>query len=173
MAPALHPALACLAAPLALAACVPPPATPTATPTPSPAATPRPPAPVTPAPADWRDAPVTPGAWRLGATSDGLRADYASLASLRCVRADRTVVLTIAGTFATSAVAIGVTTERGRRAVPAQRMAGGLAATVPARDGVLDAMAFSRGRFRLDTPDGRALVLPSWAEISGVIEDCR
>jgi len=41
------------------------------------------------------------------------------------------------------------------------------------RDPLLDAMAFSRGRFVIETAGAPRLVIPAWAEVSRVIEDCR
>ena len=38
---------------------------------------------------------------------------------------------------------------------------------------LLDAMAFSSGRFAVDLPGRSVLYLPSWPEVSRVIEDCR
>lgn len=46
-------------------------------------------------------------------------------------------------------------------------------ATLPARDPRLDRIAFSRGRFALETSSGRVLTLPVQSEIGRVIEDCR
>ncbi len=40
-------------------------------------------------------------------------------------------------------------------------------------DSLLDAMAFSRGRFMVEMGGAPTLVLPAWAEIGRVIEDCR
>ena len=48
-----------------------------------------------------------------------------------------------------------------------------IALTLSARDGLLDAMAFSRGRFALETAGLPTLYVPSWTEVSRVIEDCR
>ena len=48
-----------------------------------------------------------------------------------------------------------------------------IAATLTARDGLLDAMAFSRGRFAVETAGLPTLFVPSWPEVSRVIEDCR
>ncbi len=42
-----------------------------------------------------------------------------------------------------------------------------------AGDSLLDAMAFSRGRFAVQTAGLPTLYVPSWPEISRVIEDCR
>jgi hypothetical protein len=48
-----------------------------------------------------------------------------------------------------------------------------IAATLTARDALLDAMAFSRGRFAIETQSLPTLYVPSWPEVSKVIEDCR
>ncbi|MDG2003332.1 MAG: hypothetical protein P8J20_08375 [Novosphingobium sp.] len=48
-----------------------------------------------------------------------------------------------------------------------------IAVTLPASDPLLDAMAFSRGRFAVETAGLPTLYVPSWPEVSRVIEDCR
>jgi len=42
-----------------------------------------------------------------------------------------------------------------------------------AYDPLLDALAFSRGRFAIVASGTPALVLPAWPEIARVVEDCR
>jgi hypothetical protein len=44
---------------------------------------------------------------------------------------------------------------------------------VSANDPLLDAIAFSRGRFTVEVPGLPMLVLPAWPEPARVIEDCR
>jgi hypothetical protein len=44
---------------------------------------------------------------------------------------------------------------------------------LPARDALLDAIAFSRGRFALEAAGLETLYLPSYPEISRVVQDCR
>ncbi len=41
------------------------------------------------------------------------------------------------------------------------------------RDPLLDAMALSKGRFAVEMASMPTLYLPSWAEVTRVIEDCR
>ena len=41
------------------------------------------------------------------------------------------------------------------------------------RDPVLDAMAYSRGRFVIEVAGLPTLYLPAWPEVARVIEDCR
>ena len=49
----------------------------------------------------------------------------------------------------------------------------GLSVVLTARDPLLDAMAFSRGRFAVEAAGMATLYVPSWPEVSRVIEDCR
>jgi hypothetical protein len=48
-----------------------------------------------------------------------------------------------------------------------------LVGTIPARDPLLDAMAFSKGRFALEVAGGAPLYVPAYPEVTRVIEDCR
>jgi len=50
---------------------------------------------------------------------------------------------------------------------------GYLAIALNPRDTLLDAMGFSRGRFVLEQTGYQTLVVPAWAEILRVTEDCR
>ena len=57
------------------------------------------------------------------------------------------------------------------------RPAGGaqpyMAVALAVNDPVLDAMGYSRGRFIVEMPPLAPLVVPSWAEVQRVTEDCR
>lgn len=66
-----------------------------------------------------------------------------------------------------------VRTTSAVRAVPAQAGTGALSATLTPRDPLLDAMAFSRGRFLVETAGAPYLAIPAWAEVARVTEDCR
>jgi hypothetical protein len=48
-----------------------------------------------------------------------------------------------------------------------------IALPIAARDPVLDAMAFSRGRFAIEAAGLPTLYVPSWPEVGRVVEDCR
>jgi hypothetical protein len=50
---------------------------------------------------------------------------------------------------------------------------GRVVAQVGSKDSLLDALAFSRGRFASIMPGSPALVLPAEPEIAHVVEDCR
>lgn len=166
---------------LALASCVTPapePAPPPPAPEPAPAPAPPPVAP--PAYDNWMDAPATPGDWYFRSTAGGSQAVFgptnsAAIFALTCDRAARTITMTRAGSAA-GATAMHVRTETRERAVPAQQAGTGLsmlAATLPASDPLLAAMAFSKGRFAVETQGLATLYIPSWPEVTRVIEDCR
>ncbi|HEY6868243.1 MAG TPA: hypothetical protein VI199_00680 [Novosphingobium sp.] len=164
-----------------LAACVAPAPSPASAPV---AAAPVPPpaAAVVPAvasgPADWRDASQTPGAWRWGMTGGRSTASYAvpgrpPVATLACDLANRTTILWTSSAVA-GPVPLVVTTTSLRRVLTASPVpTGGAAARLAAVDPLLDAMAFSRGRFMLESGGSAPLYLPAWPELSRVIEDCR
>lgn len=48
-----------------------------------------------------------------------------------------------------------------------------LASEIMPTDAILDAMAFSRGRILLETEGHPPIILPAWAEIARIVEDCR
>lgn len=163
---------------LACAACVP--RAPAPTPTPPverPVARPTPtPSPV-PTYSTWMDVPQTPGDWRYVPTTTGSEARYGDAASeprfaLRCVRSSRTVELVRFGP-ATGNGAMTVRTESATRAVAGAADGSALRAALSASDPLLDAMAFSKGRFAIEAPGAPPLYLPSWPEVTRVIEDCR
>lgn len=77
---------------------------------------------------------------------------------------------------ATAAVPMAVRTTSTLRPMssdPALSPSGWLVVAIPARDPLLDAMAFSRGRFTVEVAGLETLYLPAWPELSRVIEDCR
>lgn len=173
---------------LALAACVPsakaPPApVPVARPAPAPTPTPTPaPAPVIQAPVsdNWMDAPATPGDWRYQSGAAGPLAVFIGAGGkgdflLTCNRAGGKVDLWRAGTSLTP-IAMTIRTEtatRSLRAVQAEDTNPYLTAALDPRDPLLDAMALSKGRFAIEVDGLPTLYLPSWAEVTRVIEDCR
>ncbi|WP_225207698.1 hypothetical protein [Novosphingobium huizhouense] len=165
----------------ALAGCVAAPAPPPPPP-PAPRSTPAaPPSLPAPAPRDWRDAAQTPGEWRYGQTPGGSQARFVSTAgdaivTLRCDRAAGTVTLYRNGAASAPLPATITTTSESRvvTAAPVAAATPAMVALAFARnDRLLDAMAFSRGRFSIDINGLPVLYLPAWAELGRVVEDCR
>ena len=148
---------------------------------PSPAAAPRPlppppPAPHPPRPADWRDAPATPGNWRWSIEGGRSVARFGGDALvLSCNREAAGVTLARPGA-AQGEVPMTILTSSGNRTLSGQGLDGPppvIALTLAARDSLLDAIVFSRGRFAVETAGLPTLYLPSWPEIGRVVEDCR
>jgi hypothetical protein len=162
---------------LALAACVPPPEpTPAPSPTPTPAPVPTPTPTPQPFAGHWLDAPATPGDWtyRDGLASFG-QPGAQPLLTLRCDQPGGAVEIVRAGSAA-AALQMRLLTEfqdRALDAMPARSDPATIVARVPARDPLLDAMAFSKGRFAVEITGLQTLYVPSWAEVTRVIEDCR
>jgi hypothetical protein len=178
-----YASLALLSLPTFLASCVGPPSAPRpatpapVAPTPSPA--PSRPAPPPPAPVEWQYRAVAPGDWRYQADANGSSATYgASPATpalvLRCDRTARQISLSRIG--ATTGSALAVRTSYGATswpAVPVATPSPRLTAARAASDSVLDQIAYSRGKIAVEVPGTDMLIVPAWAELSRVVEDCR
>lgn len=153
---------------------VPPRPVPTHVPAPAPSPS------VTPVSADWRDWPVTPGDWVYRQDARGSIAFYGvpgsdAALTLRCDRAAGRIFLSKRDA-ASTATAITVRTSTTLRTLAAQPTGGAqpyVAVSLAPRDSLLDAMAFSRGRFIVEQAGQPPLVVPSWAEFGRVVEDCR
>lgn len=167
---------------LALACCSPVPAPPTAPPPPPqrPAAPPPPVSVQLPVPGNWMDAARTAGDWtyRGGASRSGAyygAPGQGAVFSMQCDRAARQVILSRAGQ-ASGPVPVRILTETADRMVTAQPSAGAaptIVTALSANDRLLDAMALSKGRFAVEAAGLPTLYLPSWPEVTRVIEDCR
>ena len=118
------------------------------------------------------------GSWAYAATTDGSEASFFDGTSrpqlfVRCTRASRQV--TIAKPSTAAAPFLTVWTSSQARNLPASYNPATyrLSATVTAYDPLLDAIAFSRGRFAVSVTGNTALIVPAWEEPARVIEDCR
>lgn len=165
---------------LALAACAGPRVIPedqSRPPAPAPFPAPGPsPLPSSPAPKGWADFPATPGDWRWSNEGGQSTARFAGgRLTLRCNLAQRTVRIERAepGSAGGAATTLRIVTQTQTRAFTAVPRAGTYGLDLPARDPLLDAMAFSKGRFAIETAGLQTLYVPSWTEVSRVIEDCR
>ena len=156
-----------LAALVVVAACVPRAAPPPVPPRQEPPPRPAPPLPPPPPPAtDWREQALTPGTWTYAAGSARFGLPGAPpLVTMSCEVGAQRILLNRSG----AGGSITVRTTSTARTLPAS--AG--VATLAARDPLLDAIAFSRGRFAVEGAGATPLVLPAWAEPARVIEECR
>jgi hypothetical protein len=126
------------------------------------------------------DAPATLGSWSYenrGSltlavfTASGRGAVFA----IQCRAPSREVWLVMPGQSVASPT-MQVRAETTTRAINAQLSVGELSnvtAALSGDDPLLDAIALSKGRFAVETEGLPPLYLPSWAEVTRVIEDCR
>jgi len=123
--------------------------------------------------AGWADARLTPGRWTYSggaASSAQFGSGVAPLFTVRCAARGQ-IVLHRHGSAGGNALTIR--TSNLMRTLPATARPDGTAATISANDPLLDAIAFSRGRFGVETSAAAQLVLPAWPEPARVVEDCR
>jgi hypothetical protein len=141
-----------------------------------------PPPPRPAAPADWHDLPATSGVWQWSREGGLSIARFGAprqpvLLSLTCNPQTHTITVARAGAFGPATEMSIMATSLSRRVAIHQGAEGPMTATIdatlPARDPLLDAMAFSRGRFAVEVRGLAPLYLPSWPEVSRIVEDCR
>lgn len=176
---AIDPRFAALAASAGLlAACVPSATVPTSTPSATQAAAPKPaPTPIVPRYNNWIDAPQTIGEWRYsgqGARTEATFSgrDNGALLRLRCHTDSRSIVLSLPESGSARPF-VTIRTHTATRTIEAKPASREMVVTFEPHDPLLDAMAFARGRFAIESEGLNPLFLPSWAEVSRVIEDCR
>lgn len=123
---------------------------------------------------DWRDWPLTPGDWRYQRTAQGSGATFGTSGVTRLTFAcdPRTRQIRL-GRPASVPGTVTIRTSSTTRSLTAHAVASGAELSLPVADPLLDAMAFSRGRFTIEQGGQVPLVIPAYAEIGRVIEDCR
>ncbi len=161
----------------ALAACVSaPPAPP---PAPPQIVRPAPPPVTAPAPvANWVDRALTPGTWVWRTDARGAVALYGAVGAeaalvVRCDRAAQRVYVSRPGLAAAQMVLRATTGAQAYVARPTGGTPPYVAAELGARDPQLDALAFSRGRFMVQLAGVADVIVPSWPELTRVVEECR
>lgn len=117
------------------------------------------------------------GSWSYRAIAGGSESAFSDSSArrlvIRCNRSSRTVSIVRTGVPA-AAPTLTVWTSSAARSVPARWEASQvLTADVTARDPLLDAIAFSRGRFATAAAGAPMATLPTSPEAARVIEDCR
>ena len=162
---------------LGLAACVapPPPSAPKIVSAPPPLAAPPPPR----LTGDWNDWPFTPGNWTYRRDGRGSVAQFGASGrnptiSFRCDLEKRRVTLSREGSAPGARLVIRTSTmTKTMAATTSDANSTYLTTDIATTDPILDAMAFSRGRVLVEMEGQQPVILPSWAEIARVVEDCR
>jgi hypothetical protein len=138
--------------------------------------------PITPAIANWQDQKAAAGDWVWKSDARGSVALFGAAGAdatflIRCEREGRRVFVSRAGAFAVGET--GRMTIRTTSALQTYPVANAntappyISAALNASDPHLDAMMYTRGKFLISVKGGDDLIIPAWAEISRVIEDCR
>ena len=130
--------------------------------------------------ADWRDRPMTPGNWHWSAAGSISAARYqtrdgGTVMAIVCDQRSRRIALQVQAKGGPD-VPVVVTTTSLKRLLSGRTesaLSGIATVALDPRDPLLDAMVFSRGRFMIEVPGSQGRYLPSWTEMSRVIEDCR
>jgi hypothetical protein len=132
---------------------------------------PQPPPP--PAP-EWIDAPLNPGDWTLeeGASAASFGTPGQPSLLLRCASPGQ-IAIERRGPAPATGGSLTFRTSTTARTLAARSAPQGLVATLAASDPLLDAIAFSRGRFAVEAAMLPRLVVPTWPEPVRVIEECR
>ena len=118
------------------------------------------------------------GDWTYSSTATGSEATFSNSSgqpqlTIRCTRSNRRIALLKAATAPSPS--LWVWTSSQKRSLPATYDAASarVSADLQAYDPFLDAIAASRGRIGFSSSGLAALVVPPWAEVGRVIEDCR
>jgi hypothetical protein len=160
----------------AVAACVGPPSQP---PQPRPVQRPTmaPPPVVAPAPVAAAEAAVAPGIWIYGNDERGSRALFGraetdALVVVRCERPARRIFLSVRGSAPDTLTLRATSAVKAFAARPTGTANDYVAVEIAPTDAILDALAFSRGRFSVIL-GARVMTVPAWPELTRVVEDCR
>ena len=118
--------------------------------------------------------PVSQGSWGYRAVPGGSEATFVDATgtarmAVACGRVTRLVTLSRISAAPASSFSLWTSSATRNLGATFDQRSG----RVIAQDPLLDAIAFSRGRFALSMPGFPALVLPAGPEIAHVVEDCR
>ena len=120
---------------------------------------------------------VSPGIWTYGTDARGSRAMFGqpnrdAAIVLRCDRAARRIFVSVPGSAPDTLTLRATSTVRDFAARPTGSSPAYVAVDIAPTDPILDALAFSRGRFTVAL-GARQMAVPAWPEFTRVVEDCR
>lgn len=167
------------AALLAVSACSAPPPPPAPQPAPLPKPVPVAPAPPVKPAGEWVDWPLAAGDWVYRRDERGSIALFGpagqnATVTLRCDNSRRRIYLAREGAGTGGRMVVRTSsTLKEFAASPTGAAPAYLAVEILPTDPILDAMALSRGRFAIEAEGQAPIAIPSWAEITRIIEDCR
>ena len=118
------------------------------------------------------------GSWSYALRADGSEAIFSDASqrpqlTIRCTRSTRHVALLKNATTASTSMWIWTSSQTKSLPATFDASTGRVSVDLGAYDPLLDAIASSRGRIGFSTSGLAALVVPPWADVARVIEDCR
>ncbi len=154
---------------------------PTPPPAPTPAPAPSPTPPPEPMRGVWTDWPLAKGNWVYRADERGSIALFGppnmeATFLIRCDQGRNQLFLSREGVVPETGAQMTLRASSGMQSYPARNSGGPLdyaAIALPVTDYMMDRIAFSRGRFAVETTGLRSLAIPIWPEFTRVVEDCR
>lgn len=127
---------------------------------------------------EWVDWPLAPGDWVYRQDQRGSIALFGpiganALVTLRCDRTLRKVYLAREGRSVGPIVIRSSSAMKEFASAPTGGTPPYIATEIAPSDPILDAMALSRGRIAINVAGQQPIAIPSWAEITRIVEDCR
>lgn len=117
--------------------------------------------------------PITPGDWQLQHGDKISSAQFdRGLVTLSCDVSMRTVSIARRAEQS-DAIDMTIRSSTQSRSFRGRKLGDQIIVTLAADDTLLDAIAFSRGRFEVAVPRHKSLYPGSRAEVSRIVEDCR
>jgi len=118
------------------------------------------------------------GTWVYATTTEGSAATFNNSSAqpqltIRCTRSTRHVAILKPASAASPSMWIWTSSQAKSLPATFDASSGRVSVDLGAYDPLLDAIASSRGRIGFSTSGLAALVVPPWAEVARVIEDCR
>jgi len=118
------------------------------------------------------------GNWSYEGTNEGSEATFSNSTgqpqlTIRCTRSTRRVAILKAASSASPSLWIWTSFQQMSLPASYDPSASRVSADLGAYDPFLDAIASSRGRIGVSSSGLEALVVPPWADVARVIEDCR
>ena len=128
--------------------------------------------------ADFSYSPVSPGTWTYRSVTGGSEAAFVDGTGttrmlIACGKITRLVTISRVSAAPAASMSFWTSTVTRDLASRFDQPSGRVIAQVGGLDPLLDAIAFSRGRFAVSMPGYPALVLPAGGEVGHVVEDCR
>lgn len=127
---------------------------------------------------EWTDWQLALGDWVYRRDERGSIALFGpiggnALVTIRCDTARRKIYLAREGQSVGMIVVRSSSAMKELTGAPTGGVPPYIAAEIAPNDPILDAMALSRGRIAINVAGQQPLAIPSWAEITRVVEDCR